>query len=171
MQLGCATDGLQRLLGCIFCWWATWPTGILCSILLVCVAYNCSTLASPAMAGPCCQKVEISSSCKRLFWLKCLSLISHSFLQDLHYGILLDVCSTRNHILHLPLLVTCVYTCNCFVLLPTLKRCVYITCAREKSFCKTSFRVGMELKKVHKQGRGERMQEDYPKSAKNTPQR
>ena len=34
-----------------------------------------------------------------------------------------------------------------------------------KSFCKTSFQVGMDLKKVQKQGRDERTQEDYPKSA------
>ena len=36
----------------------------------------------------------------------------------------------------------------------------------KKSFCKTSFQVGMELKKVQKQGRDERTQEDYPTSAK-----
>ena len=36
---------------------------------------------------------------------------------------------------------------------------------REKSFCKTWFQVGMELKKVQKQGRDERTQEDYPTSA------
>ena len=37
---------------------------------------------------------------------------------------------------------------------------------REKNFCKTWFQVGMELKKVPKQGRDERTQEDYPASAK-----
>ena len=42
-----------------------------------------------------------------------------------------------------------------------------ISCStREKSFCKTWFQVGMELKKVKKQGRDERTQEDYPTSAK-----
>ena len=33
---------------------------------------------------------------------------------------------------------------------------------QKKSFCKTSFQVGMDVKKVQKQGRGERTQEDYP---------
>ena len=37
---------------------------------------------------------------------------------------------------------------------------------REKSSCKTWFQVGMELKKVQKQDRDERTQEDYPTSAK-----
>ena len=37
---------------------------------------------------------------------------------------------------------------------------------REKSFCKTSFQLGMGLKKVQKQGRDGRMQEDYQTSAK-----
>ena len=31
-----------------------------------------------------------------------------------------------------------------------------------KSCCKTSFQVGMDLKKAQKQGRNENMQEDYP---------
>ena len=35
-----------------------------------------------------------------------------------------------------------------------------------KSFSKTCFQVGMELKKVQKQGRDKRTQEDYPTSAK-----
>ena len=35
-----------------------------------------------------------------------------------------------------------------------------------KSFCKTWFEVGMELKKVQKQGRDESTQEDYPTTAK-----
>ena len=34
-----------------------------------------------------------------------------------------------------------------------------------KSFCKTSFQLRMDLKKGPKQGRDERMQEDYPTSA------
>ena len=42
----------------------------------------------------------------------------------------------------------------------------FIIYTREKSFCKTWFQVGMELKKVQKQGRDERMQEDYLTSAK-----
>ena len=33
---------------------------------------------------------------------------------------------------------------------------------REKSFCKTSFQVGMDLEKVQKQGRDERTQEEIP---------
>ena len=37
---------------------------------------------------------------------------------------------------------------------------------REKGFSKTSFQLRMELKKGHKQGRDEGMQEDYPTSAK-----
>ena len=37
---------------------------------------------------------------------------------------------------------------------------------KEKSFCKTSFHLGMGLKKGQKQGRDERMQKDYPTSAK-----
>ena len=41
---------------------------------------------------------------------------------------------------------------------------------REKSFSKTSFQVGMDLKNVQKQGRVERTQEDYPASAKITQQ-
>ena len=36
----------------------------------------------------------------------------------------------------------------------------------KKSFCKTYFKLGKELKKVQKQGRDERTQEDYPTSAK-----
>ena len=36
---------------------------------------------------------------------------------------------------------------------------------REKSFYKTSFQLGMGLKKVKKQGRDEKTQEDYPTSA------
>ena len=39
-----------------------------------------------------------------------------------------------------------------------------------KSFCKTPFQLGMGPKKGQKQGRDERMQEDYPTSAKNTQQ-
>ena len=35
----------------------------------------------------------------------------------------------------------------------------------EKSFCITSFQLGMGLKKVQKQRRDERMQDDYPTSA------
>ena len=38
----------------------------------------------------------------------------------------------------------------------------------EKSLCETSFQVGMDLKKVQKQGRDGRTQEDYPTSAQNT---
>ena len=36
---------------------------------------------------------------------------------------------------------------------------------RENSFCTTLFQLGMDLKKGEKQGRDERMQEDYPTSA------
>ena len=46
----------------------------------------------------------------------------------------------------------------------------YRNYTREKSFCKISFQVGIGLKKVQKQGRGERMQEDYPTSARNMQQ-
>ena len=35
----------------------------------------------------------------------------------------------------------------------------------EKSFCATSFQVGMDLKKVQKQGRDQRTQEHYPTPA------
>ena len=38
----------------------------------------------------------------------------------------------------------------------------------EKGFNKTSFHIGMSLKKVRKQGKDERTQEDYPTSAKIT---
>ena len=41
---------------------------------------------------------------------------------------------------------------------PTQKNC-------GKSFHKTSFQLGMGLKKVQKQGKDERMQDDYPTSA------
>ena len=44
--------------------------------------------------------------------------------------------------------------------------CSHILGTREKSFCKTWFQVGMELKKVQKQGRDERTQEEYRTSAK-----
>ena len=39
--------------------------------------------------------------------------------------------------------------------------CSFHEFTREKSFCKTCFQVGMELKKVQKQGRDEKTQEDY----------
>ena len=35
-----------------------------------------------------------------------------------------------------------------------------------KSFCKSSFQLGMGLKKVQKQGRDERTHKDYPRFAK-----
>ena len=50
------------------------------------------------------------------------------------------------------------------------QKVVFLHCicvkARGKSFCKTWFQVGMELKKVQKQGRDERTQEDCPTSTK-----
>ena len=39
---------------------------------------------------------------------------------------------------------------------------LFIVLLGEKSFCKTSLQVGMDLKNVKKQGRNEGTQEDYP---------
>ena len=42
---------------------------------------------------------------------------------------------------------------------------IHVHTTRERCFCKTSFQVRMDQKKVQKQGGDERTQEDYPTSA------
>ena len=52
------------------------------------------------------------------------------------------------------------------VFLRSLISALFLYLLRKKVSVKLDFKLGMELKKVQKQGRDERTQEDYPTSAK-----
>ena len=55
---------------------------------------------------------------------------------------------------------------HCDFICKQIKNAILKLLVGKKSFCKTWSEVGMEPKKVQRQGRDERTQEDYPTSAK-----